>query len=61
MPTKFIIADKKWLPASIIQTLDSLRLKYSEVGRDKQKELAANCECQMRCKVLTVHATRLPY
>jgi len=37
---------RKWftcivVAAAIIQTLDSLHLKYSEVGPDKPKELAA--------------------
>jgi hypothetical protein len=41
-----IIADNKWftrdvVAAAIIQTLDSLHLKYPEVGPDKLKELAA--------------------
>jgi hypothetical protein len=41
-----IISENKWFTrvvaaAAIIQTLDSLRLKYSEVGPDKLKELAA--------------------
>jgi hypothetical protein len=40
-----IIADNKWftrvVAAAIIQTLDSLRLKFPEVGPDKLKELAA--------------------
>jgi hypothetical protein len=41
-----IIADNKWfirvvVAAAIIQTLDSLHLKYPEVRPDKLKELAA--------------------
>jgi hypothetical protein len=41
-----IIADNKWstravVAAAIIQTLDSLHLKYPEVGPDKLEELAA--------------------
>jgi hypothetical protein len=41
-----IIADDKWftrvvVAAALIQTLDSLDLKYPEVGPDKLKELAA--------------------
>jgi hypothetical protein len=41
-----ITADNKWftrvvVAAALIQTLDSLDLKYPEVGPDKLKELAA--------------------
>jgi hypothetical protein len=40
------MADNKWficvvVAAAIIQTLDSLHLKYLEVGPDKLKELSA--------------------
>jgi len=45
-PWYVVPADNKWftrvvVAAAIIQTLDSLRLKYPEVGPDKLKELAA--------------------
>jgi hypothetical protein len=45
-PWYIIPADNKWftrvvVAAAIIQTLDSLNLKYPEVGPDKLKELAA--------------------
>jgi hypothetical protein len=40
----WIIADNKWftrvVAAAIIQTLDSLHLRYPEVGPDKLNELA---------------------
>jgi hypothetical protein len=45
-PWYIVPADNKWftcvvVAAAIIQTLDSLRLKYPEIGPDKLKELAA--------------------
>jgi PPK2 family polyphosphate:nucleotide phosphotransferase len=45
-PWYIVPADNKWftrvvVAAAIIQTLDSLHLKYPEVGHDKLKELAA--------------------
>src|SRR5207302_7352937 len=45
-PWYVVPADNKWftrvvVAAAIIQTLDSLHLKYPEVGPDKLKELAA--------------------
>jgi len=45
-PWYIVPADNKWftrvvVAAAIIQTLDSLHLKYPEVGPDKLKELAA--------------------
>jgi polyphosphate kinase 2 PPK2 len=45
-PWYVVPADNKWftrvvIAAAIIQTLDSLHLKYPDVGPDKLKEIAA--------------------